>query len=222
MLVDTFPHQAIDFFGAVRAQIYNEQIRDFIYQVGLENVSRNVVNTLTPPTFAKPDFSLSHLLDVGHRLVREQRRVEEMKLANEYNRVLQQPQSHATVTDGFYRAYPVGGEVTHPNSSASEHPSPLAGPSQATISKFSIPEDTRQHIRTLLAQGYRIGVEHVDARRFQTNAWKSGPKLSEQNSESALETLEQYLEQYAGEYVRLIGFDPKTRQRILEQIIQRP
>jgi hypothetical protein len=89
MLVDTFPTQAIDFFGAVRSQIYNEQVRDFIYNVGLENVSRNVVNTLTPPTFPQPDFSLSHLLEVGHRLVREQRRVEEMKLANEYNRVLQ-------------------------------------------------------------------------------------------------------------------------------------
>ncbi|NJL47474.1 MAG: AAA family ATPase [Leptolyngbyaceae cyanobacterium SM2_5_2] len=241
MLVDTFPHQAIDFFGAVRAQIYNEQIRDFIYQVGLENVSRNVVNTLTPPTFAKPDFSLSHLLEVGHRLVREQRRVEEMRLANEYNRVLQQPQSNSTATDGFYRAYSVRDEGAHPGSSTgensqfkiqnsesaqstpqAEHSSPLTGTSQATIPTSLITEETRQHIHTLLAQGYRVGVEHVDARRFQTNAWKSGPTFSEQTVTSVLDTLAQCLTQYTGEYVRLIGFDPKTRLRVLEQVIQRP
>jgi ribulose bisphosphate carboxylase small subunit len=230
MLVDTFPYQAIDFFGAVRAQIYNEQIRDFIYQVGLENVSRSVVNTLTPPTFTKPDFSLSHLLDVGHRLVREQRRVEEMKLANEYNRVLQQPQRPSASSDGFYRAYPANDGATHPHPSQQPTPAPSRqGNPKSEISNLKskspasrISTETRQHIHTLLAQGHSLGIEHVDARRFQTNAWKSGPKLSEQNSELALETLEQCLEEYAGEYVRLIGFDPKTRQRILEQIIQRP
>ena len=80
--------------GAVRSQIYNEQVRDFIFQVGLENVSRNVVNTLTPPQFRKPDFSLSHLIEVGYRLVREQRRVTDSKLATEYNRALQTNRCH--------------------------------------------------------------------------------------------------------------------------------
>jgi hypothetical protein len=47
------------------------------------------VNTTQPPSFRKPDFSLSHLIEVGHRLVREQQRVDDMKLANEYNRALQ-------------------------------------------------------------------------------------------------------------------------------------
>lgn len=105
LLVDTFPTQAIDFFGAVRAQIYNEQIRDFIYSVGLENVSRSVVNTTTPPTFRRPDFSISHLIEVGDRLVREQRRVDDMRLANEYNRVLQSGGASSAPDGSFYRAY---------------------------------------------------------------------------------------------------------------------
>jgi ribulose bisphosphate carboxylase small subunit len=41
-MVDTFPDQAIDFFGAVRSQIYNEQVRDFIFRVGIENVLEHV------------------------------------------------------------------------------------------------------------------------------------------------------------------------------------
>jgi ribulose bisphosphate carboxylase small subunit len=218
MLVDTFPTQAIDFFGAVRSQIYNEQVRDFIYNVGLENVSRNVVNTLTPPTFPQPDFSLSHLLEVGHRLVREQRRVEEMKLANEYNRVLQQPTpspaatSPSSADDSFYRP--------SPNPSPDPHPTPL--PITHSSNAPSLSPDTHQRIHTWLTQGYRLGVEHVDQRRFQTNAWKSGPALPHQDPETATVALVQFLEQYPQEYVRLIGIDPKTKQRVMEQIIQRP
>ncbi|MBE9157223.1 ribulose 1,5-bisphosphate carboxylase, partial [Nodosilinea sp. LEGE 06152] len=138
-LVDTFPTQAIDFFGAVRAQIYNEQIRDFIYSVGLENVSRSVVNTTTPPTFRKPDFSLSHLIEVGDRLVREQRRVSDMRLANEYNRVLQGAMpgaSSAPTSDSFYRAYnpndtpaaaegATGGDAVRPSSNGNGGSCPM-------------------------------------------------------------------------------------------------
>ena len=45
-LVDTFPHQSIDFFSALRSRIYDEQIRNFIHQIGFENVSLRVVNSL--------------------------------------------------------------------------------------------------------------------------------------------------------------------------------
>jgi ATP-dependent 26S proteasome regulatory subunit len=45
-LVDTFGHQAIDFFSALRSRIYDEQIRQFIHQVGFENISQRVVNSI--------------------------------------------------------------------------------------------------------------------------------------------------------------------------------
>ncbi|HZG40625.1 MAG TPA: AAA family ATPase, partial [Nodosilinea sp.] len=212
MLVDTFPTQAIDFFGAVRAQIYNEQIRDFIYAVGLENVSRSVVNTTTPPTFRKPDFSLSHLIEVGDRLVREQRRVDDMRLANEYNRVLQGNGSSAPAADSFYRAYnpndnlaATGGDAVRPsgngngNGDAPQCPmpdsaqstySPTHPPShpplrETAIASTTLPPDVRDQINAILSQGYRLGIEHVDKRRFQTNAWQSGPTLPSENAASA-------------------------------------
>ncbi|MEO0984821.1 MAG: AAA family ATPase, partial [Cyanobacteria bacterium J06639_14] len=64
-LVDTFSTQAIDFFGALRARIYDEQVRDLIHAVGIGQVSQRVVNSDQPLHFAKPNFTLPHLLEVG-------------------------------------------------------------------------------------------------------------------------------------------------------------
>jgi ribulose bisphosphate carboxylase small subunit len=219
-LVDTFPTQAIDFFGAVRSQIYDEQITHFIHSVGLENVSRRVVNTTQPPSFRKPDFSLPHLIEVGHRLVREQQRVEGMKLANEYNRVLQPTIATpaATSQEPFYRVDATQG---HGNASrlspVADHASSIA-PQPAN----PIPAETLQQVGSLLSQGYRVGMEHVDQRRFQTNSWQSCPLIDSQNPDDVQAALAGCLVQYPDDYVRMIGIDPKTRQRVLEQIIQRP
>ncbi len=84
-LVDMFPGQPIDFFSALRAQLYDEQVRAFIYQTGLERVSLRVMNSLEgPPIFAKPDFSLYHLQEVGQRLQAEQERIAQRSLVDEY------------------------------------------------------------------------------------------------------------------------------------------
>jgi ribulose bisphosphate carboxylase small subunit len=226
-LVDAFPDQSIDFFGAVRSQIYNEQVRDFIFQVGLENVSRNVVNTLTPPQFRKPDFSLSHLIEVGYRLVREQRRVTGSHLATEYNRALQQTGAthEPNITQApYYSAYE--GSTDPKNSSGGSSvpasPSPVPSPPNSSISPSPLPPDTLKQLHTLLNQGYRVGLEHVDQRRFQTNTWKSCPPIHSADPQEATQALEQCLDQYSDEYVRMIGIDPNTKQRVLEQIIQRP
>jgi carbon dioxide concentrating mechanism protein CcmM len=36
------------------------------------------------------------------------------------------------------------------------------------------------------------------------------------------QALEGYVSEYPGEYVRLVGTDPKAKRRVLEAIIQRP
>lgn len=242
LLVDTFPTQAIDFFGAVRAQIYNEQIRDFIYSVGLENVSRSVVNTTTPPSFRKPDFSISHLLEVGDRLVREQRRVDDMRLANEYNRVLSGGASSAS-EGSFYRAYnpkdnpseargATGDAAAETSVSGNGNGNPqcpmpdssrsTSSPAHSPTPHSSLPPEVRDQVNNILAQGYRLALEHVDQRRFQTNAWQSGPAISAQDAATASAAVERCLSDHAQDYVRLIGIDPKTKQRVMEQIIQRP
>jgi ribulose bisphosphate carboxylase small subunit len=229
-LVDTFPTQAIDFYSALRAQIYDEQIIDFIQTVGIENVSRNVVNTTKPPSFKRPDFRLNHLIEVGNRLVREQRRIQEVSLVREYNQALHLPMDKAYDQPDFYRSYSglvsenrADGQLGLQNSGHIQ-PSQVASdmPMNANGQASALKPATRQQVLSLLQQGYRVGVEHVDERRFRTNSWQSCATIDTRTDQTALSAMEQCLAQYKDEYVRLIGINPKSKQRVLEQIIHRP
>lgn len=84
-LVDTFPDQPIDFFSSLRARLYDEQIRAFIHQVGIERISLRVVNSLEgPPNFQALNCSLYRLLEFGSLLQQEQERVRQRTLIDEY------------------------------------------------------------------------------------------------------------------------------------------
>merc|ERR1712178_512972 len=62
-IVDAFPGQSIDFFGALRARIYDDKVRQFIVQHGVENLGQHLVNSREgPPTFDKPAMSVDILL----------------------------------------------------------------------------------------------------------------------------------------------------------------
>ncbi|MEG5001292.1 ribulose bisphosphate carboxylase small subunit [Microcoleus sp. B4-D4] len=82
--------------------------------------------------------------------------------------------------------------------------------------------ETVAQVRGLLAQGYKVGTEHADARRFRTSSWQSGASVQTKNESEAIATLESVMSQYPGEYVRFIGIDPKAKRRVVEEIIQRP
>lgn len=82
--------------------------------------------------------------------------------------------------------------------------------------------DTLEQIRNLLAQGYKIGAEHADQRRFRTGSWQSCTTVESNRESEVLAALTQCLSEHSGEYVRLIGIDPKAKRRVLETIIQRP
>lgn len=86
----------------------------------------------------------------------------------------------------------------------------------------SLSADLAEQVRSLLSQGYRIGTEHADARRYKTSSWKSGPSIQAKQSTEAIAELEDYMADHSGEYVRLIGIDPKAKRRVVETIIQRP
>ncbi len=196
-LVDTFAGQAIDFFGALRARIYDEQIRDFIHRVGIERVARNVVNTTTPPTFSQPEFRLDRLLEVGHAMVREQERVRDMQLVREYNRALQ---SEAFVP-------PAASPLVPPVLALDRSASPL-------------PAEIVTLLTTAIAQGQRLGIEVADPRRFRTNSWQCYSTTGQLHE--AIATLERCLQEHPQDYVRVIGIAPGTKQRTVERIVQRP
>ena len=82
--------------------------------------------------------------------------------------------------------------------------------------------DIASQIRSLIAQGCRIGIEYADERRFRTSSWQSGSAIDGNNERAAIASVEATMREHAGEYVRLIGIDPKAKRRVVEQIIQRP
>ncbi|MDX2228696.1 MAG: ribulose bisphosphate carboxylase small subunit [Leptolyngbyaceae cyanobacterium bins.349] len=240
-LVDTFPDQAIDFYGALRSRLYDEQVRQLIQSVGIERISQRIVNSKeAPPEFKKPDFSLPHLIEVGNEMVQEQRRVQESTLAQEYNKFLYnrrlgetdtKPESGHSATN-FFRSYPSDngransvmasesvqrtdstGILPHhgPNSTAS-----YVGQPSATL----LTPDMVTEVNRILGQGYRLGIEYVDSRRFRTGSWNCYGSY-EQDGAIALQALESCLTEHPGNYVRLVGIEPTARRRMIETIIQR-
>ncbi|MEO9127872.1 MAG: ribulose bisphosphate carboxylase small subunit, partial [Microcoleus sp.] len=112
------------------------------------------------------------------------------------------------------------GAKTHQSNGKVAQAAPHNTGSASSSGKLSA--ETVAQVRGLLAQGYKVGTEHADARRFRTSSWQSGASVQTRNESEAIATLESVMNQYPGEYVRLIGIDPKAKRRVLEEIIQRP
>jgi len=83
-IVDTFPGQTIDFFGALRSKVYDDKIREFIQQEGIDKLSKQLVNAREKPNFVKPNMTLNMLLTYGNLLVEEQENVKRVQLSTEY------------------------------------------------------------------------------------------------------------------------------------------
>ncbi|MGF1675372.1 MAG: ribulose bisphosphate carboxylase small subunit, partial [Rivularia sp. (in: cyanobacteria)] len=92
----------------------------------------------------------------------------------------------------------------------------------ATLANTQLSTEVLEEVRHLLHGGYKISAEHVDNRRFRTGSWSSCGQIDSTNEREVLGILESYLAEYPGEYVRLIGIDPKAKRRVVENIIQRP
>lgn len=113
------------------------------------------------------------------------------------------------------------------NGNGASHPPATPAPAASSYSSSaatsgSLDSEAINHIRQLVAGGYKISAEHVDARRFRTGSWQSCGQIEARGDREAIATLEAYMGEYAGEYVRLIGIDPKAKRRVLELIVQRP
>jgi ribulose bisphosphate carboxylase small subunit len=267
--VDTFPDQAIDFFGAVRSRLYDEQIRHLIQSVGIDKISARIVNsTQAPPEFHQPDFSLPHLIEMGNLLVREQQRIREMHLVQEYYESAQGNRHLGEVNlrelaatepkreTGRTRPYAKDNarDTAKDNRDGVQHngqgsnqtaletldskaastvnsSNPAFNPAStqrvegrsqlAPTLPVSIPSEISSEIHRLISQGYRVGIEVVDQRRFRTNSWQCYAVV-EQDERKAIATIETCFQEHPNHYIRLVGIDPKDKHRILEIIIQRP
>ncbi|BAZ45806.1 carbonate dehydratase [Chondrocystis sp. NIES-4102] len=95
-------------------------------------------------------------------------------------------------------------------------------PSYNQFSNRQLSDQAVQEVRSLLAAGYKIGTEHADKRRYKTKSWQSCSPIDSRHELDVVALLEVCLAEHSGEYVRLLGIDPKTKKRVAETIIQRP
>lgn len=95
-----------------------------------------------------------------------------------------------------------------------------SSPSHGSSSSLSAEVVTQ--VRNLLSQGYKIGTEHANQRRFRTSSWNSCTPIQANQEAEVIKALEACLNEHTGEYVRLFGIDPKVKRRVGETIIQKP
>lgn len=97
-----------------------------------------------------------------------------------------------------------------------------ASHSNAAHSSAPVGGDVVQTVRQLVNQGYRIGIEHADARRYRSGVWQTCTPIQAQREAEAMAALQQCLTEHPGEYVRIFGIDPKNKSRLSPVTIQRP
>ena len=116
---------------------------------------------------------------------------------------------------------PGGTSASNGSGKASSYSAPASNGASYSISG-SLSGETIAQIRSLLAQGYKIGTEHADKRRFKTSSWQSCAPIESNRESEVITALEDCLREHSGEYVRLLGIDAKAKKRVLETVIQRP
>jgi len=209
-LINVFPSQSIDFFGALRSRVYDGQIRDFIRKIGISKVSTHIVNNpdLTV-NFQHPNFSLSELIKLGNQMVQEQQRIQSMGLAREY-------------TTGTVAAQ----KTDHPSINT-DHSEPISFLNNLDPNTNNGNTTDTSSVERLLENGLRHGgrlsLEVATPREKAQNSWRSWQwHHPPQNVTEAMEQINQCLQDYPNSFIRLVGYNPKTQIRVLQEIIIRP
>lgn len=79
-----------------------------------------------------------------------------------------------------------------------------------------------QQVRGYLSQGYRVGMEHADKRRYRSGVWETCTPIKETREQAVFSALENCLAEHTGEYVRMFGINPTLKQRVGMVTVQRP
>lgn len=216
-LVDEFSDQAIDFFSALRSRIYDEQIRDFIHQVGIEKISKRVVNSAEKaPEFPQPNFNLSQLLEYGKIMVGEQQRIRELRLVETYN---QSRLFGGTDTELPEKVAPNSNYLSPGKTTSNQL---IENRINNNVKSNHLSSEVREKVQQILQDGLKIGMEYADKRRYKTGSWKSCGKIENEREQEVMNAVENCLAEHQNDYVRLIGIDSNVKRRIVEKIIHKP
>jgi ribulose bisphosphate carboxylase small subunit len=220
-LVAAFPNQSIDFFGALRSRVYDEQVRTFIRQVGINRVSSHLVNNPDKTlSTAKAQVTLQHLIALGAEIVEEQHRLVKTQLAQEY---VSKP---SFSTESLPKQPIDNGHQTTVMRPLEHHAAvdleTAATPPQGWPSHVSF-GDVEQLLERSLRQGGRLSLETASPREKSGNIWRSWPwSKSPDNATRAAAGILDCIKDNPQSYIKLIGYNPKTQTRILEEMIVRP
>ncbi|KAG8494623.1 hypothetical protein CXB51_012029 [Gossypium anomalum] len=87
-IVETFPNQALDFYGALRSRTYDRSISKWIEDIGgIENLGNKLLRRKKNeelPVYTPPQQTVEALLESGYSLLREQQLIMDTKLSKEY------------------------------------------------------------------------------------------------------------------------------------------
>ncbi|KAK8296902.1 hypothetical protein V6Z11_D05G151500 [Gossypium hirsutum] len=87
-IVETFPNQALDFYGALRSRTYDRSISKWIEDIGgIENLGNKLLGRKKNeelPVYTPPQQTVEALLESGYSLLREQQLIMDTKLSKEY------------------------------------------------------------------------------------------------------------------------------------------
>jgi ribulose bisphosphate carboxylase small subunit len=213
-----FEHQSIDFFGALRSRLYDEQVRTFIRQVGIERVSAHLVNNpdKTLKT-ARAEVSLARLIELGQQMVEEQSRLERSRLAQSYT-------SGEPINPEFAGSIPSSPQNTDSLNSTEqplEYHAPI-GETQDWPKGIALGEIERS-LERALRQGGRLSLEIASPREKAGNIWRSWPwSQAPENATKAVESILDCIKANPNRFIKLIGYNPQTQTRLLEEMIVRP
>ncbi|MBD1897343.1 ribulose bisphosphate carboxylase small subunit [Coleofasciculus sp. FACHB-129] len=113
------------------------------------------------------------------------------------------------------------GAKTAPANSSTANSSTASAPQIENSSLLN--SEAIEQVRNILAQGYKIGTEHADERRFRTSSWHTCSPIETNREVEAIAALEACMASHAGEYVRFFGIDPKAKRRVNKPLlIQQP
>ncbi|ONK69615.1 uncharacterized protein A4U43_C05F24830 [Asparagus officinalis] len=87
-IVDIFPNQALDFYGALRSRTYDQSILKWVHDIGgYEKLGEKLLKVRKDgklPTFVPPKQTVEALLEAGRSLVKEQELIMSSRLSKEY------------------------------------------------------------------------------------------------------------------------------------------
>ena len=114
------------------------------------------------------------------------------------------------------------GSTAYASSSYSQNSSHTGANTGATMQTQRLSPEIVQQVRQFLGQGFRIGMEHADTRRYRSGVWETCTPIRETREQAVFEALERCLAEHQGEYVRMFGIDPQAKRRVGMSTVQRP